>query len=136
MSCLLRGGFLFPIKLTQVSSYVYGTLYPLVKHTRTGHAKGEPFRQNLRATGYSPLGRGRVADAGFQPCGQIFEMSAPSALDRRIVAIPVLTCSYARVSETQACPIVLPRQCKGDRSGISLKGFPTIAEAVRRLTYK
>ena len=75
-----------------------------------------------------------VADAGFQPCGQIFEMSAPSALYRLIVAIPVLTFSYARVSETQTCPIVLPRQFKGDRSGTSLKGFPTIAEAMRRLT--
>src|SRR5215469_4863336 len=63
-------------------------------------------------------------------------MSAPSALYRRIVAIPVLTFSYARVSETQACPIVLPCQFKGDCSGTSLKGFPTIAEAVRRLTYK
>jgi hypothetical protein len=58
MSCLLQRGFLFPIKFTQVSSYFYGTLYPLVKPTRTGHAKGEPFRQNLRATGYSPLGPG------------------------------------------------------------------------------
>src|SRR6516225_3840442 len=72
-----------------------------------------------------------VADASFQPCGQIAQMSAPSALDRRIVAIPVLTFSYARVSETQACPIVLLRQFKGDRRGTSLKGFPTIAEAVR-----
>src|SRR5215471_13757144 len=77
-----------------------------------------------------------VADAGFQPCGQIFEMSAPSALYRRIVAIPVLTFSYARVSETQTCPIVLPHQFKGDRSGTSLKGFPTIAEAMRWLTDK
>ncbi len=58
VSCLLRRGFLFPLKRTQVSSYFYGTLYPLVKHTRTGHSKGEPFRQNLRATGYSPLGPG------------------------------------------------------------------------------
>jgi hypothetical protein len=58
MICLLRRGFLFSVKLTLVSSYFYGTLYPLVKQTRTGHAKGEPFRQNLRATGYSPLGPG------------------------------------------------------------------------------
>jgi hypothetical protein len=58
MSCLLRRGFLFPVKLTQVSSYLYGTLYTIVKHTRTGHSKSEPFRQNLRATGYLPLGPG------------------------------------------------------------------------------
>src|SRR5215831_11165520 len=63
-------------------------------------------------------------------------MSAPSSLYRRIVAIPVLTFSYARVSETQACPIVLLRQFKGHRRGTSLKGFPTIAEAMRRLTDK
>lgn len=58
MSCLDARGFLFPLNLTQVSSYFYGTLSPLVKQTRTGHSKDEPFRQNLRATGYSPLGPG------------------------------------------------------------------------------
>ena len=35
-----------------------GTVYPLVTQTRPGHAKGEPFRQNRRAAGYSPLGPG------------------------------------------------------------------------------
>jgi hypothetical protein len=58
MSCLDARGFLFPLKFPPVSSYFYGTLYPLVKHPLTGHAKGEPFRQNLRATGYLPLGPG------------------------------------------------------------------------------
>src|SRR6516225_9106525 len=96
MSCLLWSGFLFPLKRTHVGSYVYDTLYPLVKQTRTGHSKGEPVRQNRRATGYSPLGPGGGADAGFQPGSQIAQMRAPSALDRRVVAIPVLTCSYAR----------------------------------------
>src|SRR5215471_20145451 len=77
-----------------------------------------------------------VTDAGFQPCGQIAQMRAPSALDRRVVAIPVLTFAYARVNETQTCPIVLPSQFKGDRRGTGFKGFPTIAEAMRRLIYK
>src|SRR5215469_17663810 len=86
--------------------------------------------------GWLTPGSWGVADAGFQPCGQIFEMSAPSALYRHIVAIPVLTFSYARVRETQTCPIVLPHEFKADRRGTSLKGFPTIAEAVRRLAYK
>jgi hypothetical protein len=58
MSCLDARGLLFPLKRTPVSSYFYGTFYPLVKQTRTGHAKGEPFRQNRRATSYSPLGPG------------------------------------------------------------------------------
>src|SRR5919108_5768466 len=111
MSCLLRRGFLFPIKFTQVSSYLYGTLYPIVKHNLQAIPKAclqpEPTCHWLLTPG-----SWGVADSGFQPCGQIFEMSTPSALDRRIVAIPVLTFSYARVSETQTCPIVLPRQFK------------------------
>src|SRR5215831_11987633 len=87
--------------------------------------------QSLRATG-----SWGVAYAGFQPCGQIAQMSAPSALDRRIIAIPVLTFSYARVSETQTCPIVLPHEFKGHRRGTRPVSFPTIAEAMRRLTDK
>ena len=62
MGCLMSGlgtrGLLFPLKRTHVSSYFYGTSSPLVIQTRTGHAKGEPFRQNRRDTGYSPLGPG------------------------------------------------------------------------------
>lgn len=37
-----------------------GTFNPLVTQTRTGYAKGEPFRQNRRAAGYSPLGPGEL----------------------------------------------------------------------------
>src|SRR5690242_20592542 len=37
-----RLSLLYQIKFTQVSSYLYGTLYPLVKQTLTGHSKGEP----------------------------------------------------------------------------------------------
>jgi hypothetical protein len=81
LSCLLRRGFLFPLKLTHVSSYFYGTWYPLVKPTRPGHAKGEPFRQNLRATGYSPLG----------PGGLHTPVSSQAARSPRCVLHPLLT---------------------------------------------
>ena len=81
MSCLLRRGSLFSVKLTHVSSYFYSTWYPLVKHTRTGHSKGEPFRQNRRATGYSPLG----------PGGLQMPVSSQAARSPRCALHPLLT---------------------------------------------
>src|SRR5690348_9628767 len=105
MSCLLRRGFLFFIKSNLhklAATYTAPCILSSNRHLQAipkASLQPEPTCHWLL-----PLGPGGVADAGFQPCGQIFEMSAPSALYRRIVAIPVLTFSYARVSETQACP--------------------------------
>jgi hypothetical protein len=69
MSCLLRRGFLFPIKFTQVSSYLYGTLYPLVKHTLTGHSKGEPAARTYVPLVTHPwvLGGGRCRFPAMRP---------------------------------------------------------------------
>jgi hypothetical protein len=58
MSCLDARGLLFPLTRTLVSRSFYGSLSSLVTQTCTGHAKGELFRPNRRAAGYSPLGPG------------------------------------------------------------------------------
>ncbi len=98
-------------------------------------------RLDLRELGYRLLlglasGPSWFADAGFEPGGQIFEMTAPAAVDGGVVVIPVLTFADASVDEMETCAIVFRCQCKGDRGGARLKGSPAIAEAMGRVEHE
>ncbi len=63
-------------------------------------------------------------------------MNVPAAVEGGVVVIPVLLFADACVDEIETCAIVFRCQCKGDRGGARLKGFPAIAKAMGRFEHE
>src|SRR5215471_16527589 len=83
-----------------------------------------------------PRGPRRLADAGFEPGGQVVEMNAPATVDGGVIAIPVLPYADASMDEMQTGATVFRGQFKGDCGGGWLQDFPAIAEAMGWLTHE
>jgi hypothetical protein len=63
-------------------------------------------------------------------------MNVPAAVEGVVVGIPILPFADACVDEMETCAIVFRCQCKGDRGGARLKGFPAIAKAMGRFEHE